>query len=262
MSRNKAKLQRQQTELQSRYQVSVECISCDLAEDGAIELIADKARELGLSVDVLINNAGFNEAGYFTDTRLSEELDMIQVHIKVLTALTKLFLPGMIERGYGRILNVGSTGAYMPCPCDTVYAATKAYVLSFSNGLYQELKGTGVTVTCLCPGATKTLFSCFSNIENTLLCTLFVMQPEDVASIGYKSLIKGKRTTTAGLYNKLLVFSSKLLPISVINSIVQCKFCQSIFYFWWVFWVDCSLNDFLIFQFTKLLRQGLGGDLA
>jgi len=88
------------------------------------------------------------------------------------------------------------------------------------------------------------------------------MQPEDIASIGYKSLMKGKRTTTAGLYNKLLVFSSKLLPISVINSIVQCKFCQSIFYFWWVFWVDCSLNDFLNFQFTKLLRQGLGGDFA
>ena len=98
VSRNKAKLQRQQTKLQTRYQVSVECISCDLAEDGATELIADKARELGLSVDVLINNAGFNEAGYFTDTRLSEELDMIQVHIKVLTALTKLFLPGMIEQ--------------------------------------------------------------------------------------------------------------------------------------------------------------------
>ena len=91
VSRNGEKLQQQQIDLQSRYQVSVECISCDLAEDGAAELIASKARELGLSVDVLINNAGFNEAGYFTDTRLSKELDMIQVHIKVLTALTKLF---------------------------------------------------------------------------------------------------------------------------------------------------------------------------
>lgn len=126
--------------------------------------------------------------------------------------------------GYGRILNMGSTGAYMPCPCDTVYAATKAYVLSFSNGLYQELKGTGVTVTCLCPGATKTLFASKANIENTLLFKLFVMQPEDVASIGYKSLMKGRRSTTAGLYNKLLVFFSKLLPISVISPIVQWMF--------------------------------------
>lgn len=224
VSRNRAKLQRQQAELQSRYQVSVECISCDLAEDGAAKIIADKAKERGLSVDVLINNAGFNEAGYFTETRLSKELDMIQVHIKVLTALTKLFLPGMIERGHGRILNVGSTGAYMPCPCDTVYAATKAYVLSFSNGLYQELKDTGVTVTCLCPGATQTLFASKANIDNTLLFKFFVMQPEEVASIGYKSLMKGKRTTTAGLYNKLLVFSSKLLPISIINPIAQWMF--------------------------------------
>ncbi len=224
VSRNETKLHRQQKELQSRYQVSVECISCDLAEAGAAELIASKAKKLGLSVDVLINNAGFNEAGYFTDTQLSKELDMIQVHIKVLTTLTKLFLPGMMERGHGRILNVGSTGAYMPCPCDTVYAATKAYVLSFSNGLYQELKGTGVTVTCLCPGATQTLFASKANIDNTLLFKLFVMQPEDVASIGYKSLMKGKRTTTAGLYNKLLVLSSKLLPISIINPIAQWMF--------------------------------------
>ena len=224
VSKNDAKLRQQQAELQSRYQISVEYISCDLAKAGAAELIADKARECGLSVDVLINNAGFNEAGYFTDTRLSKELDMIQVHIKVLTALTKLFLPGMIERRHGRILNVGSTGAYMPCPYDTVYAATKAYVLSFSNGLYQELKGTGVTVTCLCPGATKTLFASKANIEHTLLFKLFVMQPEDVALIGYKSLMKGKRTTTAGLYNKLLVLSSKLLPISITNPIAQWMF--------------------------------------
>ena len=221
VSRNKAKLQRQQAELQSRYQVSVECISCDLAENGATELIADKARELGLSVDVLINNAGFNETGYFTDTRLSEELDMIQVHIKVLTALTKLFLPGMIERGYGRILNVGSTGAYMPCPCDTVYAATKAYVLSFSNGLYQELIGSGVTVTCLCPGATQTRFAEKAHINNTLLFKIGVMQPEVVAKIGYKSMLRGKRTVTAGLYNKLLGLSAKLLPVSIINPIAQ-----------------------------------------
>ena len=96
-----------------------------------MEVIMEKIHSWGLSVDVLVNNAGFNEAGGFTNTSLSNELDMIQVHIKALTALTKSFLPGMIERGYGRILNIGSTGSYMPCPYDVVYAATKAYVLSF-----------------------------------------------------------------------------------------------------------------------------------
>ena len=221
VSRNRDKLQQQQIDLQSRYQVSVEYISCDLAEVDAVDMIMEKIQSWGVSVDVLVNNAGFNEAGNFTNTNLSKELDMIQVHIKALTALTKSFLPGMIKRGYGRILNIGSTGSYMPCPYDAVYAATKAYVLSFSNGLYQELKGTGVTVTCLCPGATQTLFAEKANINNTLLFKLFVMQPEVVAAIGYNNLQRGKRVITAGLYNKLLVLSAKLLPVSIINPIAQ-----------------------------------------
>ena len=221
VSRNESKLQQQQVDLQSRYHVSVKYISCNLAEDNAPNMIMDKIGNMGLSVDILINNAGFNEAGYFIDTSLEKELDMIQVHIKILTALTKRILPGMIERRYGRILNVGSTGSYMPCPCDAVYAATKSYVLSFSNGLYQELKGTGVTVTCLCPGATNTLFADKADINDTLLFKLFVMQPEVVAAIGYKNLLKGKRVVTAGLYNKLLVLSAKLLPIAIINPIAQ-----------------------------------------
>ncbi len=221
VSRNKSKLQQQQIYLQSHYHVSVKYISCDLSEVHAANVIMDKISSMGLSVDFLINNAGFNEAGYFIDTSLEKELDMIQVHIKALTALTKLVLPGMIARRYGHILNVGSTGSYMPCPCDAVYAATKSYVLSFSNGLYQELKGTGVTVTCLCPGATETLFADKADISNTLLFKLFVMQPETVAAIGYKNLLKGKRTVTAGLYNKLLVLSAKLLPTAIINPIAQ-----------------------------------------
>lgn len=221
VSRNKSKLQQQQIDLQTRYHVSVEYISCDLSETSATDLIIKRINSMGLNVDILVNNAGFNEAGYFANTSLSKELDMIQVHIKALTALTKLLLPGMIERKYGRILNIGSTGSYMPCPCDTVYAATKSYVLSFSNGLYQELKGTGVTVTCLCPGATKTLFADKADINDTLLFKLFVMKPEAVATIGYNHLLRGKRVVTAGLYNKLLVLSAKVLPISIINPIAQ-----------------------------------------
>lgn len=168
-----------------------------------------------------VSDAGFNEARNFLYTNLSKELEMVQVHIKTLTELTKLFLPGMIERGYGRVLNMGSTGSYMPCPCDAVYAATKSYVLSFSNGLYQELKGSGVSVTCLCPGATQTRFAEKANINNTLLFKIGVMKPEVVAKIGYKSMLRGKLTVTAGLYNKLLVLSAKLLPVSIINPIAQ-----------------------------------------
>lgn len=221
VSRNEETLRQQQESLRSRYHVQVAAIPCDLSEANAADRILERLSQLDWPVDILVNNAGFNEAGFFTETDLTKELAMIQVHISALTALTKLLLPGMIQRGYGRILNVGSTGSYMPCPCDAVYAATKAYVLSFSNGLYQELKGTGVTVTCLCPGATQTLFAEKANIHNTLLFKLFVMRPETVAVIGFRSLQKGKRTVTAGLYNKLLVFSAKLLPVPVINSIAQ-----------------------------------------
>lgn len=204
-----------------RTETAVNILRYDLSDADAPKKIFEDVIAAGLSVDILINNAGFNEAGYFLNTNLSKELEMVQVHIKTLTELTKLFLPDMIERGYGRILNIGSTGSYMPCPCDVVYAATKAYVLSFSNGLYQELKGSGVSVTCLCPGATRTRFAEKANINNTLLFKIGVMKPEIVAKIGYESMLRGKRTVTAGLYNKLLILSAKLLPVSIINPIAQ-----------------------------------------
>lgn len=220
VARNKVKLEQQVLCLEKKN-IKVISLPCDLAEQNAAKYIYDTLASDNVVIDILINNAGFNEAGYFADTNLSRELDMIQVHIRTLTELTKLFLPGMIAQGYGRILNLGSTGSYMPCPCDAVYAATKAYVLSFSNGLYQELKGTGVTVTCLCPGATQTGFAAKANIDHTLLFKIGVMKSSDVANIGYRSMIKGKRTVTAGLYNKLLVLFTKLFPVSLINPIAQ-----------------------------------------
>ena len=253
VARDANALSKQAEVLREETQVNVFCY--DLSDAKAPKRIFEDISAAGLSVDILINNAaidlsnlfhlknaedfrrtldvnvvgafncinnaGFNEAGYFTDTNLDKELEMVQVHIETLTELTKLFLPGMIERGYGRILNMGSTGSYMPCPCDAVYAATKAYVLSFSNGLYQELKGSGVTVTCLCPGATQTRFAEKAHINNTLLFKIGVMQPEVVAKIGYKNMMRGKRTVAAGLYNKLLVLSAKLLPVAIINPIAQ-----------------------------------------
>lgn len=220
VARNKVKLE-QQVLCLAKKNIKVIPLPCDLTEQNAARYIYDTLAADNVVIDILINNAGFNEAGYFADTNLSRELDMIQVHIRTLTELTKLFLPGMIARGYGRILNLGSTGSYMPCPCDAVYAATKAYVLSFSNGLYQELKGTGVTVTCLCPGATQTGFAAKANIDHTLLFKIGVMKSSDVAKIGYRSMIKGKRTVTAGLYNKLLVLLAKLFPVSLINPVAQ-----------------------------------------
>lgn len=220
VARNEITLERQAASLREKG-VQVFTIVCDLSINDAAHFIYDKVTAKNLRVDILINNAGFNEAGNFISTNLNKEQEMIRIHIQVLTELTKLFLPEMVKRKIGKILNVGSTGSYMPCPYDAVYAATKAYVLSFSNGLYQELKGTGVTITCLCPGATKTMFAEKAKIDNTVLFKLFVMKPYDVAKIGYKSMMSGRRTVTAGVYNKVLVLSAKILPVSIINPIVQ-----------------------------------------
>lgn len=218
VARNKELLKEQAATLRNSG-VEVFEVVCNLALSNAAEVIQNAVRDENLAIDILINNAGFNEAGLFSETNLEKELEMIQVHIKTLTELTKGFLSGMLERQSGKILNIGSTGCYMPCPSDAVYAATKAYVLSFSNALYQELKGTGVTVTTLCPGATQTSFADKAAIDKTLLFKYFVMQPEKVANIGYTSMMKGKRTVTAGAYNKMLVACTKLLPIGILNPI-------------------------------------------
>ncbi len=153
------------------------------------------------------------------DTRLDRELEMINMHIRFVTELTKRILVHMKENGYGRILNVGSTGSFIPSPTDAVYSATKAYIMSFSNALCGELGKTGIKVTTLCPGATETEFAAKANIQNTLLFRIGVMKPEKVVGIAYRKMMKGRRLVIPGIYNKLLVVFSKVMPISLTNRI-------------------------------------------
>ena len=133
--------------------------------------------------------------------------------------MTKSILLKMEEKGWGRILNVGSTGSYIPSPTDAVYSATKAYIMSFSNALSGEYSKTGIKITTLCPGATKTKFATKANISDTLLFKLAVMKPEKVVEIVYPKLMKGKRIVVPGLYNKFLVMFSMMLPIIITNRI-------------------------------------------
>ena len=219
VSRDAAKLSKQATHLIPKYNVKVQCIPLDLALPGAAQKVFDAVKELGLSVQILISNAGFNEAGKFLDTSMEKETDMIQLHAIFTTELMKLFVPDMVSSGYGRILNLGSTGSYMPVPYDAVYGATKAYVLSVSKAINAELSGSGVSVTTLCPGATNTGFAEKADLEGTLLFKLFVMEPSRVAEIGYKALMKRRTTVIAGMYNKMLVLSSKIVPPPLLNSV-------------------------------------------
>ena len=173
-------------------------------------------------VDILVNNAGFGTSGKFAQTDLHAELDMIGVNVAALTHLTKLFLGPMLERKRGRILNVASTAAFQPGPLMAVYYATKAYVLSFSEAIAEELTGTGVTVTALCPGPTATGFQQVANMGTEALLKL--MRPVssmEVARAGYRGMMRGKRIVIPGLKNKLGVQSLRVSPRAVAVKIVR-----------------------------------------
>ncbi|GCF94133.1 short-chain dehydrogenase [Enterococcus florum] len=212
VARNEIQLTQQAQNLSEVYGIAVYPIVADLEVAGAAAAIAQKTKESRLTVTTLINNAGFNVCGAFLNTDWQKEQAMLQLHAVFPTEMMKLFLPDMAKLKAGRILNVGSTGSYLPTPNDAVYAATKSYLLSVSKAIAAELQGSGVTITTLCPGATKTNFAKKAGIEDTWLFKLFVMDPNTVAAIGYRAMRRGKSAVTAGIYNKLLVSCSCLLP--------------------------------------------------
>jgi short-subunit dehydrogenase len=173
---------------------------------------------------VLVNNAGFPVFGLFKETDLKDELEMLQVNIVALTLLTKLFLKGMLERGSGKILNLGSTASFEPGPLMAVYYASKAYVLSFSEALANELKGTGVTVTALCPGPTRTGFQERGALEDSRLMqgqVMSIMSARSVALAGYRGLMAGKTIVIPGFRNKLIPLAARLTPRSILSQIVR-----------------------------------------
>jgi short-subunit dehydrogenase len=182
----------------------------DLSDPASPQSIFAALKRDGITIDVLVNNAGTQVYGEFAEVELDRLLAMIQVNLTALTHLTGLLLPQMVERGSGKILNVASTGAYVPSPLNAVYCATKAYVLSFSEGLAAELSGTGVTVATLCPGATDTAFVTRHGLQDVRLFR-HTMTPSQVADIGYRTLMRGRHVTVAGLGNQLMVVAFQLM---------------------------------------------------
>ena len=208
--------------LSGMYGIRVEAIAADLADPDAPRAIMEEVSSRGLEVDVLVNNAGFGEWGLFGRADLAGQLDMIQVNVTALTELTRLALPGMIRRRAGRILNVASTAGFAPGPLLAVYYATKAYVLSFSEAIANELKGTGITVTTLCPGPTRTGFAVRAGTAQTnLFHSPNVMEAAPVAEAGYRGMLRGKVIVIPGLANKLLIQSIRLGPRWLVRSITR-----------------------------------------
>ena len=194
----------------------------DLADAAAPRALVEAVRTAGLTIDVLVNNAGFGDHGPFSDADLAKMLHMIQVNVTALTELTGLVLPGMLERKKGRILNVGSVAGFQPGPLMAVYYATKAYVNSFSEALANEVAGTGVTVTCLAPGPTESEFDAAAGMTPRRSTALnAVADVRAVAAAGVRAMMRGQRLVVTGLRNKLLIFAERFTPRGMVISAVR-----------------------------------------
>lgn len=219
VARNEENLQKTAADLKQHGQGSIHTLPCDLFKPGAANDVYNKVKELGVTIDVLVNDAGQGEWGRFHKTDLDREIDIVQLNIVALISLTKYFLQDMIARNSGRILQVSSSLAKAPSPYMSVYAATKAFVLSFSEALVQELEDTDVTVTALLPGATDTDFFHKAKAENTVVYKeTSLYDPAEVAKGGYEALMKGEARISPGALNKTQGIMSTILPDGAVAS--------------------------------------------
>jgi len=209
-------------ELEAGFGIQVMVIAKDLTDPGAVSEVYATTVKADLTIDVLVNNAGFGHYDLFTDSPWEKEEQMIQLNITALTQLTKLYLPGMISRGYGRILQVASVAAFVPGPLMSVYFATKAYVLSLSEALSSELQGTGVTCTVLCPGPTQSGFQRVAGVvENDTMNGKKIPTSAEVAAFGYRAMVRGKRVAVHGFRNRLMTLTTSLVPRSMVADMVK-----------------------------------------
>lgn len=219
VARSKDALDALATELESAHHIAVGVVTQDLSLSDAAAALIHAIKDT--PIDLLVNNAGFGDFGLFQESDPKRIRQMIDLNIGTLTDLTRAILPQMIARKHGRILNVASTAAFQPGPLMAVYYATKAYVLIFSEALSNELQGTGVTVTCLCPGPTKTNFEKNAHLETSALFTHGLMDAETVATIGLDACMKGKALIIPGIKNKIGAFMTRFVSLSIAAKVAR-----------------------------------------
>jgi short-subunit dehydrogenase len=197
---------------------SARVVAVDLATPGGAAELADAVSR----VDVLVNNAGFGDFGPFAEASLDKALDMIQLNVTTLTELTRRYLPGMLERRAGRVMNVASTAAFQPGPLMAVYYATKAYVLSFTEAVAEEVRGSGVTLTALCPGPTASGFQAGAEMESSKLVRgKRLPAAAEVAEVGYRAMLAGDPVKVVGLRNQVMAASIRFTPRPVARRVVH-----------------------------------------
>ena len=208
-------------EFSERYRIQVASFACDLGDIGSGAKLAERIAERRLRVDVLVNNAGYGDVGAFASTALAPQLGMIDLNVRALVELTHIYWPSIVKSGRGGVLNVASTAAFQPGPLMAVYYASKAFVLSFSEALWEEARGTGVHVSCLCPGATTSAFHSRAGTDKVKLLRMGQMSAAKVARMGYRAFAANKRVKIAGLKNTIMARSVAFTPRTLILRIVR-----------------------------------------
>ncbi|HKK41991.1 MAG TPA: SDR family oxidoreductase [Bacteroidales bacterium] len=217
VARSKDKMVELKTELEETHGVKVFIIGKDLSVPGSAREVYEAVKDMGLTVDFLVNNAGFGDYGMFVDSDWEKQERMINLNITTLAHLTWLYLPEMINRRSGKILNLASTASFQPGPTMSVYFASKAFVLNFSEAINNEVNEFGVTVTALCPGATQSGFqSAAAMSESKLFDGNNFPTSREVAEYGYRAMEKGKAVAIHGFKNALMANAVRFAPRSVV----------------------------------------------
>lgn len=220
VARRRDRLEELAKELETSSGVRATVIVADLGDRSSPAAIADEVRGKGIAVEFLVNNAGFGTCGAFVHSDLSRELEMVEVNVRALMQLTRLFLPDMLAQGSGRILNVSSVAGFVPGPYMATYYASKAFVLSFTEALAAELSRSGVTVTAACPGPTETEFGAVAGNMKTKLFEGNVAQALPVARYAYRAMMAGRVVAVPGFMNKAIAWSVRVSPRATLRSIV------------------------------------------
>jgi uncharacterized protein len=222
VARNLEKLNEIKAELEKKFNIKVYNIGKDLSKPNAALEVYNETNQQKIQIDYLINNAGFGDFGMFVETDWHKELQMINLNITTLTQFTKLYVQDMVKRGNGKIMNVASTAAFQSGPTMAVYYATKAYVLSFSEAVDNEVSDKGVTVTTLCPGATESGFQAAAAMEESALVKgKKLPSAKDVAEYGYTSMMNGKTVAIHGMMNYLMANSVRFTPRALVVKLTR-----------------------------------------